>query len=826
MKLILFTIALLSLNFCGFSQSTVVQGIVKDSLSGKPIPYVKIKFQNGGAGGLTNFDGSFFIQTANPSDSIEVSSVGYKTLVFPVNAGISNDYEISLPAAIKSFDAVEIIAGENPAFEILRKVKENKKKNNPEKLEAYQCEVYNKMQFDVNNIGKNFEENKLFQKMDVVDNYVGEDTTIGKRYIPVLLTESISDYYYKKSPVQRKEVIRASRITGVDYLQLQQFTGDIHQTVNVYDNYVELFNKEFMSPIADGGRAFYKYYMQQPDTIDGVPCYRMFFVPKRKGDAVFDGEMWIDDSTYAIKRIIARIPDNVNLNYVTDLTVYQNYTEVEPGVWVVSDEEVKAYFKLFNDLKKQKLHGATVHKKTSREKYIINDPKDFDFYVSDLVLDDSAKFREDSYWEANRHDTLTSEEQGVIDMVDTLKNNKRFKFYENVVYMIYSGFYRSGPIEVGSIYSLYNRNNTEGHRLMLSLRTSNRFSTRVEINGFGIYGFGDKDWKYGGSLRWKLKNSPRAMMRFAYRRRIEIVGLDASIGDIGNSFTTLFSLAPQDKLTMVQKGEVSLEKDWAFDMRTFSSVEWKRFIPLGFSDYSRIDDNTGDTNQVVSITSFEVRNQIMYTKEEKFLNGQFDRTSLGSKYPIISLTHTWGISNVLESEYDFHRLDLVYDHRPRIGMFGRIQYSIYAGKIFGQVPYPFLQIHPGNETIILQRTGFNLMRYYEFISDEWVGINFEHRLQGFIMDRIPLIKKLKWRIVYNAKAVVGRYNNKHNSELLLPSYSNRLNKPYYEVGVGLENIFKFIRVDATWRLAYRDHVDQLGDQVRNFGVLVRFTSDF
>ena len=277
---------------------------------------------------------------------------------------------------------------------------------------------------------------------------------------------------------------------------------------------------------------------------------------------------------------------------------------------------------------------------------------------------------------------------------------------------------------------------------------------------------------------------------------------------------------------MVQKGEWSLEKDWSFDMRTFSSVEWKRFIPLGFSDYSRIDATTGDTNQVTSLTSFEVRNQIMYTREEKFLNGQFDRTSLGSKNPIISLTHTWGIKNVLQSEYDFHRLDLIYDHRPRVGMFGRIQYSIYAGKIFGKVPYPFLQIHPGNETLILQRTAFNLMRYYEFISDEWVGINFEHRLQGFIMDRIPLIKKLKWRLVYNAKAVVGRYNNKHNSELLLPTYSHRFNKPYYEVGVGIENILKFIRVDATWRLAYRDHVDQTGEQVRNFGILVRFTTDF
>jgi hypothetical protein len=216
----------------------------------------------------------------------------------------------------------------------------------------------------------------------------------------------------------------------------------------------------------------------------------------------------------------------------------------------------------------------------------------------------------------------------------------------------------------------------------------------------------------------------------------------------------------------------------------------------------------------------------MYTKDEKFISGQFDRVSLGSKYPVISLTHTWGINGVIGSEYNFHRLDFVYDHRPRIGMFGRLQYSIYAGKIFGTVPYPFLNIHQGNQTLYLQKTTFNLMRYYEFISDEWIGVNFEHRLQGLIMDKIPLIKKMKMRIVYNAKMIIGRYNNKHNAELILPNYSHKLTYPYYEVGVGLENIFKFIRIDAVWRLSYRNNVDTNGDQVRNFGVLFTFSTDF
>ncbi|MBD3637315.1 MAG: carboxypeptidase-like regulatory domain-containing protein [Crocinitomicaceae bacterium] len=839
MKFSLSVILFLTLIGQSFGQTTQIQGVVTDSLTGDPVPFVKVKIINGTGGTLTDTSGYYTLLVKPTEDSVEFSFIGYKTKIYQITPGIPNEINVQLIQDIRSFDVVEIIAGENPAYEILRKVDEHRDENNPDKLEAYQCEVYNIMQFDVNKLGEDFENNKAFRKMQVINDYVDRDTTIDSKYLPVLLTESISDYYYKSSPTQKKEEIKASRVTGVDYLQLQQFTGDMYQSVNIYENYVELFNKEFMSPIANGGKIFYKYYLQEEDTIDGVFCHHIKFVPRRKGDAVFQGDIWIADSSFAVKKVTAKIPDNVNLNYCSDLFIEQNYTELDSGQWMLTDEQMIGYFDLFNDLKKKRLIGATVHKRTSRKNFVFNDPQPFDFYVADVVLTDSAKQRTDDYWDSNRHSELSQEEQGVINMVDSLKNNRRFKFYENLTYFAYTGFWRAKYIEFGSIYSVYNRNTVEGHRVMLNVRTSNRFSTKVELNAFGSYGFQDTvspqaaggPWKYGASIRWKVRNAPREMMRFAYKRRIEQLGLSASIGDIGNSFSTLLSLGPLDKLTMVQNASWSFEKDWVADMRTFNAVEWKRFVPLGTSDYSKIDQSTGDTIRVNRLTSFEIRNQIMFTKEEKFLNGQFDRISLGSKYPIISLTHTWGIKDVLESDYNFHRLDFVYDHRPRVGMFGRIQYSIYAGKIFGTVPYPFLNIHQGNQTLYLQRTTFNLMRYYEFISDEWVGVNFEHRLQGFFMDRIPLIKKLKLRLVYNAKMVIGRYNNRHSSELLLPTYSKRLQYPYYEVGVGLENILKFIRIDAVWRLSYRDHVyylpgDPVPKNVRNFGVFFTFTSDF
>ncbi len=810
-------------SFYGNAQITL-EGYVKDSTTKKPIPFVKLKFENEGTYARTDTAGYFKISSTELTDTLVLSFIGYNEKTIAYSQGMDLNLTIYLVESNTNLNTVVIDAGENPAFEILRKIKENKKFNNPEKLEAYQCEVYNKMQFDINNMSEKFEDRGVFKKFDFMMDYM--DTVNGERYLPVLLSESISDYYFKKAPQQKKEVIRATRITGVDNLQLGQFTGDMYQNVNIYNDYVELFNKEFLSPIADEGKLFYKYYLLEKDTIDGEAYYHLRFVPKRKGGALFEGEFWIADETFAVKQVNAIIPDDVNLNYVSDFYVEQHYSCFDGANYVLTNEKMTANFDPFNEAEKSKLMGVTIHKDVNRKNFILNQPKLFDFYVRDVVILDSADQREDEYWQTERHSDLSNEEAGLIAMVDSLKDNRSYRFYENLTYMAYTGFWRLGPMEYGNIYSAYNQNVVEGNRLLLSLRTSNKFSKKVEISGFVGYGTLDREWKYGGSLRWKLQESPREMLRFAYRKRIDQLGLIATVGDVGNSFSTLLSAAPLDKLTMVNQGSIGLEKDWSFDMRTFNTVEWKKFIPLGSSDYSRIDPESGDTSRIGSLTSFQIRNQIMFVKEEKFLKGQFDRISLGSKYPIISLTHTWGIKDVLFSEYDFHRLDLIWNHRPRLGMAGRLEYTIHAGKIFGTVPYPFLQIHQGNETYYIQDNNFNLMNYYEFISDQWVRVLFEHHLQGFVMDRLPLVRKLKLRMVYSGKMVIGSYSEKHNKELLLPFYSKELSSPYYEVGVGLENILKFIRVDAIWRLSYRDNVDLYGNPVSNFGIKFVLTSDF
>jgi hypothetical protein len=148
-----------------------------------------------------------------------------------------------------------------------------------------------------------------------------------------------------------------------------------------------------------------------------------------------------------------------------------------------------------------------------------------------------------------------------------------------------------------------------------------------------------------------------------------------------------------------------------------------------------------------------------------------------------------------------------------------------VGKIWGTVPYPLLNLHPGNETYAYDIYAFNLMNYLEFGSDEYIMGTATHHFDGFFMNKVPLFKRLKWRELVSAKAVWGNISKANQNALLMPSTLSSLrNNPYAEVGCGVENIFRFFRVDALWRLsqidkAYIDNYRQkTGARISKFGI--------
>jgi hypothetical protein len=353
---------------------------------------------------------------------------------------------------------------------------------------------------------------------------------------------------------------------------------------------------------------------------------------------------------------------------------------------------------------------------------------------------------------------------------------------------------------------------------MVSFRTSSDWNEKMQLSGFLGYGTGDQVWKYEGRYRYKSLGNNYEYIDVGFRKKVEQLGLIEHIDDVGNAFTTLVSNAPQDKLTLTNKGWVHFEKSWNNWLRTSHAVHYKNYNLLGAfvsDDMPPVNPMTGHAG----CTSFQLKNQLIFSKNERFIGGRFDQLSLGSEIPVVKLTHTWGLKGPLDSDYDFHQFDLVWKHKLPLGWFGKSEYAFHLGKIIGDVDFPFLHVHQGNETFYLQRMNFNLMRYYEFISDEWIDVFYEHNFQGLILNRIPLIKRLKMRAVYTAKLALGR-NSQSGVMLELPSFSSALNKPYIEMGVGLDNIARVIRVDAVWRLNHQ--LEQGG----NFGIRFKFSPQF
>jgi len=784
------------------SQQTTVKGKVIDGLTGESLPFAKVRFLNSKIGAISDLVGNFYLQTYYATDSLQFSFTGYLTQTKKVKKDQENTFEIKLQ--ILTSDLAEVIVkapDELPSTRLHKLVIANKPINNKEKLDAYEYELYNKIQLDLNNIGDKFTENGIVKRLDVIMNYL-DSTDEGKTYLPVILTESISNFYFKNKPKLKKEVVKATRITGIESLQVNQFLGDMYLDINVYDNIYDLFYKSFISPVAPYARNYYRFYLEDSTFIDRNWCYKLRFEPKRSGDLTFEGEIWIHDTTYAIKRISASISPGANLNYITDFYFEQEFEQVEKEVWMMVEEKLIADIRLTQD---SKLYGLFGRKYSSRKNITINHKREEAFYKSDNTVEflDSAKLRSDSYWEENRHVKLSEQEGNIIEMVDSLTQTRFFKVMKNLTYLASTGYVLLGKLELGSIYSLVASNPVENLRVGLALRTSNNFSKRIELGGKVAYGFGDEKFKYMGKIRYNITPKKRGMLTGFYSYDIEQIGQSASALSMGNTFTTVLNTAPFDKLTFVTKAGLNLEKDIKKDFILFTGAEWKSFTPLGLANYQRVQ--SFDTLSISNIKTTEFTARIRWAKNEEFLSGYFDRSNVTCMNPILSFQTIVGVKGILGSQYNYQKFEFQFEHYRQLGVFGRMFYGFTVGYINGKTAYPFLKVHEGNQSLYLMTSAFNKLNFLELISDKYVSGFIQNQWEGLFFDRIPLIKKLKLRLVTTAKIVIGEVSARHQTEMLMPNFVKKFNNiPYAETSVGIENILKFGRVDLVWRMTHLD----------------------
>lgn len=802
-KKLLYTILVLFWISVSVGQKTIVYGTIIDAKTKEPLPFVNVGFKGTKTGTSTDLDGKYRIETYYVSDSLLVSFLGYTPKTFKIKRDVSQEINAELEESTTTLKAAVVTGSkkdENPAHPILKNVIRNKKINNREKLDAYSYEVYNKVEFDINNLDEKFMNRKVFKKFDFIFDYV--DSSDKKPFLPVFITESVSDFYYTRSPKRRKEIIKATKISGIDNKSVNQFLGDMYQNINVYDNSMSIFGRNFISPIHYNALFYYKYYLTDSATIDGNWCYKLEFMPKRKGEMTFNGNIWVHDTTYAIKIFEASIAEDANINFVKSYTLKHTFKQVEDEVWMLSMDESIADLSPLENVNQKGFYGR---KTTSYKNFVVNTPLPDSVFdgPSNIDVMDGADQKDRAFWDSARHVTLSEKEKNIYHMIDTVKDLPVVKTYIDLVSTIVTGYKVFGPIEIGPFTSFYSYNPIEGNRVAFGMQTSNKFSKNIMFSGLGAYGFLDKKYKYTFGTKFFITKKPRRLVEIDYTNEVRQFDRDYFSTYSQNIVSSFLRRNPYNKLVNIEGFNISYFNEWFEGLS--NTVRFQAFNLENITDILPFNEPTSDStfNPVNSFYNSEVSLKMRYAQNEKFVSGEFYRTSLGTKYPVITAEYSMGLKDVFKSQYEYQKLKLTYKHWINLGYFGYLSYRFEAGKLWGTLPYPLLFVHAGNETWGYDKNAYNAMNIGEFISDEYVSAHFEQHFEGLFLNYIPLLRKLKWREVVTFKAIYGRLDNKHNQVFELPSFSRSLQaKPYMEGSVGIENIFKVLRIDALWRMSY------------------------
>jgi hypothetical protein len=794
-----------------------IRGKVFNAENKEPLPFVPVVIKGTNIGTQTDFDGNFIIKTSHLGDSLVAAYVGYKRFSRAINKKLI-DQEINMPMRNEggvALEEVTVKAGENPAHRIIRNVIAHKAENNPSKLEAYEYETYNKIEFDLNRVPKEMRENKLMKPIRFVFDNVDSSFSGEKPSLPFFMIENISDFYYLKDPKRRREVVRASKITGIENSSISSVMGDMYQNVNIYDNNILVFNKQFASPISNDGFFYYKYYLEDSSFIGSNWCYHIRFKPKRPQELSFTGNIWIADTTWAVKRLEMTIPKDANINFINSANIIQEFVYTD-STWMLGKDRLVIDF-----APTKKALGFYGRKTTSYKKMVLNKPHEEKFYAlgDQIDVNDDATKKTEEFWQENRHDSLTARELKIYKMIDTIQSLPVYKTWVDIFYVFVAGYGKVNNFEIGPYYNLVSYNRVEGTRLRFGGRTSSKFSRWYELNGYVAYGVQDEKWKYRLGFKSFITKKPRRqLIGMEYKSDYEILGQSTNGFSQDNLFASFFRVSPLTNLTRVDNTQAWYEREWFPGLITRFTLSGNLYTPVGAARY-RYYRKDGAIDDKENLRNTEARVNIRFAFKEKYVGGDFERVSLGTTYPIIQLNYAKSLQNAFGGEYDYQKLAFNLSDRIRITpILGYTDYSLQAGKIWGVVAFPLLELHGGNETYVYDYMAYNMMNYYEFGSDQYVAAGIYHHFEGLLFNKVPLLKKLKWREVITAKAVWGSVNEKNRNTLIFPNTLKSLESgPYVEATAGIENIFKVFRIDALWRLTYPKP-----NPVDNFGVKFSF----
>lgn len=848
------TLAFLALQG-NYAVAQTVSGIVVDAKSGSPLPFVNVYYEGKGVGAATDENGNFSVPYRKGWNILTISSVGFKKMEIPISGPIEN-LKVRLEVNSQTIKGVSIKGKRkkydrknNPAVELMRKVIAAKKHSDLRRHDYFSYQKYEKRTFALNEFTEKVFDDEHFKKLPFLKERVETCPETGKLILPISVDETFSKRIFKKDGNIDKTIVEGRNSTG-----LNEFfnTGDIATTmiedvftdVDIYDNNIHVLQSEFVSPLSSSsGISFYRYFIADTLDVDGIRCIEVTFTPNNSQDFSFNGSLYImADSTYRVHKATMNLPHNNAVNFVSDMYVSQEFETLPTGEQVIVNDNMIVQISVIGSFTKFHIKRDTYYSNYSLEE--IPD-KEFKFLGKERLLAD-AMMKDNKYWNSVRPEPLTEKESTMDDFLKKMESTKGFKFVLFVAKAFIENFVETSTdrekpskVDIGPINTIFSQNFVDGFRLRMSAQTTANLNPHLFAKGYVAYGFKDHKWKGMGELTYSFNKKAYLPREFPVNNlTVTYQYDDASPSDIfmptdkDNVFTS-FRWTKVNHMNYVQKLRVLYEREWENGLRLTAQVKKESNEATAALFYQPLDGTgTPSPDKNLNINKFEMADVMIglrFQPGATYINTKQRRIATNNDSPIFELNHTIGLKNVLGNDYTYNYTEAKVYKRLYLSSWGKIDTYVKGGIQWNKVPFPLLIMPAANLSYIKERETFSLIDNMEFMNDRFVSIMSGWDMNGKILNRIPLIRKLKWREYIGFNMLWGTLTDKNNPFLAKNAGDSRLfyfpgefrkdgtfkyqsrvmdkNKPYFEVVAGIHNIFKILHVEYVRRLNYLDNPD-------------------
>ena len=842
-----FVVALLLVSTLQLMAQQKITGRVIDE-DGFAVSYASVQYRGHKIAVSSDSQGKFSIEK-HPGWVLTVSALSYKSQTISVNEKMDfievklKDDSHKLNEVVVKTKRGKYSRKDNPAVELMRRVIAAKKKTDLGNHDYYQYDKYQKITLALNDLKKEQLEGKFFSKRQYLLDQVETSPYNGKLTLPVSIDETVSQHIYRKDPKTEKDIIKGQQSNGIG--QVIQ-TGEILNTalkdaftdVDIYDDYVRLLQYPFPSPIGRTGISFYHYYIEDTVYVERDLCYHLQFIPANSQDFGFRGELYVlADSSLHVKKCNLYMPHNTDVNYVKNMKIEQEYTRLDNGEWVLSKDDMIAELHV-NSM----LQDLLVVRNTRLTDYAFDELPKILFKGKVKVRHDmDAMNRDEAYWNKYRQVDLTKSESSMDSFIHRMENSKGFKYIIFFVKALMENYVEIGggtdgkksKFDLGPVNTYISKNFVDGIRLRLAGRTMAALNPHFFWDGYAAYGTKSNDWYTGNIFTYSLNKKKNSPFEFPMRNLTFEVARDVTSPSDENllhnkdNFFMTFRAATQDEMFLYhrQKLAFTYETDWGFRFNT--SLRFQSNRTVGNLHYYHLDGT-----EVKKIRMTDLNVGINYNPGVTYVNTKQQRLPINLDSPEIGLSHTMGFRGFMGGQYHSNITKLSIYKRQWLGSWGYLDFHAIGQAQWNKVPFPMLILPPINLSYFEQETTISLMKDWEFLNDRQVFWALSWDMNGKLLNRIPLIKKLKWREWFAIKGVWGHLTDKNNPYLeknqgdgrlfKFPKNSHVMNDtPYWECVAGVHNIFKFFSVEYVRRLTYlnNNNIDKWGIR---FGFMMSF----